>query len=57
MKILGELTGINIYPVKSLPAIVVQTAHMTRYGIAHPDNKKVVDRLMSIHLLKALSKN
>ncbi len=44
MKILGEVSAIFIYPVKSLPPMVVQSCHMTRCGAAHPENVKVVDR-------------
>jgi uncharacterized protein YcbX len=45
MSKLGELTQVYIYPVKSLPGIPLQSAIMTKFGIAHPENIKVVDRL------------
>lgn len=48
MTTLGQLTQIFLYPVKSLPGIPLETAIMTKHGIAHPDNIQVVDRL--IHL-------
>ena len=44
MRALGEVSGIYIYPVKSLPAMVVQSCYMTRCGAAHLDNIDVVDR-------------
>ena len=48
MENLGEITGIFIHPVKSLPGIPLEKCIMTSNGIAHPDNKNVVDRLVEI---------
>lgn len=41
---LGEITGIFIHPVKSLPGIPLGKCTMTSNGIAHPDNINVIDR-------------
>ena len=41
---IGSLSGICIYPVKSLPGIFLDKAYITKNGMAHPDNHQVVDR-------------
>ena len=46
MKEVGEISEIYIYPIKSFPGIKVDHAIVTKFGIAHPDNKNVVDRLV-----------
>jgi uncharacterized protein YcbX len=44
MSFLGVLNDIYIYPVKSLPGIKLDKAFVTRYGLAHTDNKEIRDR-------------
>lgn len=44
MTSIGSLSGIYIYPVKSLPGILLDRACITKNGMAHPDNHQVVDR-------------
>ena len=41
---LGTLTEITIYPVKSVTGIKIDKANITEYGIAHPDDPRVLDR-------------
>lgn len=47
----ASLSGIYIYPVKSLPGILLGKACITKNGIVHPDNFQVVDRLKIIRNL------
>jgi uncharacterized protein YcbX len=42
--LLGMLTEIYIYPIKSLSGIKLQKAEVTKFGLAHPENNKVIDR-------------
>lgn len=44
MNVLGEISDITIYPIKSLPGVKIDRAVLTKYGIAHPDNKDIIDR-------------
>jgi len=46
MSSIGSLSGIYIYPVKSLPGILLDRACITKNGMAHPDNQQVVDRFI-----------
>jgi uncharacterized protein YcbX len=38
------LSEINIYPIKSLSGVKLESASITKYGIAHPENPQVIDR-------------
>ena len=44
MSVVGYLSEINLYPVKSLGGIQLDKAVITKYGIAHPENTDVIDR-------------
>ena len=44
MSPLAELSGMYLYPIKSLGGIFLQKAFMTKNGIAHPENINVIDR-------------
>jgi uncharacterized protein YcbX len=46
--VLAELSEIYIYPIKSLPGIKLDKAEVTKLGIAHPENNKLVDRLAAL---------
>jgi len=46
MSVLGKLTKIYIYPVKSLPGIALENAFLTENGLAHPNNIEIVDRYL-----------
>ena len=46
MNIVGYLSEINLYPVKSLAGIKLDKALITKYGIAHPDNTQIIDRFI-----------
>lgn len=41
---LASLAEIYIYPIKSLPGIKLEKALVTKYGIAYPENDKIIDR-------------
>ena len=43
---LGSISGVFIYPVKSLPGILLEKALVTKNGIAHSDNANIVDRFI-----------
>ena len=44
MSVLGKLSKIYIYPIKSLPGIELENALLTNNGLAHPNNIEIVDR-------------
>lgn len=44
MSALAVVKSISIYPVKSIGSIDVEKAIVTKFGLAHPDNTKVIDR-------------
>lgn len=44
MKEVAEIAEIYLFPVKSLPGVKIDQAVITKLGIAHPENKKIVDR-------------
>jgi len=44
MNILGELSEIYIYPIKSLPGIKVDRAIVSNTGLLHPENNNIADR-------------
>lgn len=45
MSIVGEISEIYIYPIKSLPGVKVDTAIVRKTGIVHAENKDIADRL------------
>ena len=51
--IVGYLSEINLYPVKSLGGIKLDKALITKYGIAHPENTQIIDRFI---ILKTFQK-
>ena len=44
MSSIGKVSELIIYPIKSLPGIKIESAIITKYGLAHPDYPKVIDR-------------
>lgn len=45
MSIVGEISEIYIYPIKSLPGVKIDSAIVRKTGIVHSDNKDIADRL------------
>ena len=43
-KELATLSEIIIYPLKSVTGVKLDRASITQYGIAHPDDSRVIDR-------------
>jgi uncharacterized protein YcbX len=47
MDSIGTVSELIIYPIKSLPGIKLQNAFLTKYGLAHPENPKIIDRFVA----------
>jgi uncharacterized protein YcbX len=44
MSVVGSISEIYLYPIKSCSGIKLNKATITKLGLAHPENENVIDR-------------